>query len=278
MSTIPNTVAGTAHTFTIIAVDAVGNTNVNYAGTITFSSSDVAAQRPPATHLLPLDAGTRTFSATLKTAGNQSLTVQDLANHLSASQNGIAVSAAAASALALSGSPNSAIAGASFSFAVSALDAFGNVIAGFGDTVHFSSSDLRATIPGNYTFSAADQGSHQFSATLMTAGAETLTVTDTSVGSVTSARASIVIQTGPTAKFLISVAAGTVAARCLESDYQGIRCPGTTRHPTTLGRFTSAAATPGRFSRLTMRFWAAIREARALEVYCSKRPAPSRSP
>ena len=219
MSTIPNTVAGTAHTFTIIAVDAFGNTNVNYAGTITFSSSDVAAQLPASYTFVATDAGTRTFSATLKTAGNQSLTVQDLANHLSASQNGIPVSAAAASALALSGSPNNARPpDVSFSFAVSALDAFGNVIAsGFGDTVHFSSSDLpeprfRATI----RFRPRIRVRINLAPTLMTAGkAETLTVTDTSVGSVTSARASIVIQTGPTAKFLISVAAGTVAGVAL---------------------------------------------------------------
>jgi hypothetical protein len=65
---------------------------------------------------------------------------------------------------------------------VTARNVFGDVVAGYSGTVHFSSSDPRAKLPADYTFTAADQGFHRFlpGVTLPTVGTETVTVTDTS--------------------------------------------------------------------------------------------------
>ena len=52
-------------------------------------------------------------------------------------------------------------------------------ITGYTGTVHFTSSDAAAILPGDYTFVAADAGTHSFSFTLGTLGQQTITVTDT---------------------------------------------------------------------------------------------------
>jgi len=39
---------------------------------------------------------------------------------------------------------------------LAALDAYRNVATGYTGTVHFSSSDSQANLPGNYTFTAGD--------------------------------------------------------------------------------------------------------------------------
>ena len=57
-------------------------------------------------------------------------------------------------------------------------DAFNNVATGYRGTVHFTSSDPQAVLPANYTFTAADAGTHQFGVTLKTAGSQTVTLSD----------------------------------------------------------------------------------------------------
>src|SRR5205823_4379992 len=54
----------------------------------------------------------------------------------------------------------------------------------FRDPVKFTSSDGTAVLPGPFTFTAADDGSHIFTnnITLKTAGNDTITVTDTNNG------------------------------------------------------------------------------------------------
>src|SRR5262249_35737459 len=61
-------------------------------------------------------------------------------------------------------------AGAAGTVTLTAKDSFGNVATGYRGTVHFSSSDPRAILPADYTFTAADAGLHTFSATFKTAG------------------------------------------------------------------------------------------------------------
>jgi WD40 repeat protein len=167
--------AGTAAAFTVTALDPYGNVATGYAGTVHFTSSDAQA-------VLPADAtltnGTGTFSATLDTAGAQSLTATDTADTaLSGSQSGITVSPAAASVLVLS-APSTVSAGVPFTLTVTLLDAYGNVATGYAGTVHFSSSDALAGLPADYTFTAADAGTHSFSATLWTVGSQDFTATD----------------------------------------------------------------------------------------------------
>ena len=52
------------------------------------------------------------------------------------------------------------------------------VAPGYTGMVTFSSSDAQAGLPASYTFTAADAAAHTFSATLKTAGSQSITVKD----------------------------------------------------------------------------------------------------
>ncbi len=73
--------------------------------------------------------------------------------------------------------PSTVVAGVPFSATVTAM------YQGKPDTVidgpiHFTTSDPAAQLPTLYIFTAADQGSHTFSLTLVTPGNQTMTVSD----------------------------------------------------------------------------------------------------
>jgi hypothetical protein len=78
------------------------------------------------------------------------------------------------------------MAGSAFNITVKVLDGNGNVFTGYTGTVYFSSSDGQASLPGSYTFTAADAGVHTFTnaVTLKTAATQTVTVADTVTGSI----------------------------------------------------------------------------------------------
>jgi FG-GAP-like repeat len=80
--------------------------------------------------------------------------------------------------LQVSGFPSPTTAGQAQTFTLSALDNYGNPLPNYSGTVHFTSSDLQAVLPADYTFTAADHGTHTFSATLKTMGYQSLTVTE----------------------------------------------------------------------------------------------------
>ena len=136
--------------------------------------------RTPAFAAGAAEQGVHTFSATLETAGTQSLTATDIANGaVAGAQTGILVNAAAASRLLLS-APASVNAGASFSVTVTVVDAYGNVVTGYRGTLSFSSSDATANLPTNHAFTAADHGAHTFTGLVLNKkGKQTITVTDT---------------------------------------------------------------------------------------------------
>ena len=136
---------------------------------------------------MPTDAVAHPFSATLKTAGTQSITAADtLASALTASEGAITVNAAAASKFIIS-APSTVTHGVPFSLTLTVEDAFGNVVTGYTGTVHFSSTDTRASLPNTYTFSVADKGVHTISGlVLRKRGYQTITVTDALNSSVTS--------------------------------------------------------------------------------------------
>ena len=78
--------------------------------------------------------------------------------------------------LVVSGFPSAVTAGAAGSFTITAKKADGSTNTGYTGTVHFTSSDPQAVLPANYTFTAADNGTHTFSVGLKTAGIESITV------------------------------------------------------------------------------------------------------
>src|SRR5581483_11857384 len=163
--------AGGAFNFTVTALDAHNNTVSGYSGTVAFSSTDTAATLPAAATLIN---GQGTFTATLKTAGNQTITATDQANaSVTGASAAVSVSAAAVSQFAVS-APSPEPAGTAFSFTVRALDAFNNVAAAYAGTVHFSSTDGSAVLPANATLTS---GQGTFSATFKKAGDQQLTAT-----------------------------------------------------------------------------------------------------
>jgi hypothetical protein len=85
-------------------------------------------------------------------------------------------------------------AGVPFDVTVTAVDPFAEVAIGYTGTVTFSSADpYGATLPADYTFTAADQGTVTFAAgaTLYTVGAWDVTATDTDSGIAGSATVTI---------------------------------------------------------------------------------------
>ncbi len=174
--------AGAAFTATVTAQDAYGNTTTAYTGTVHFTSSDPQAVLPAD---MALSNGTGTFSVTLKTAGSQSVRVTDVANGaLTGTSPAIPVSPAAASRFTLT-APAGATLGVPFPITVTVWDAYNNVATGYTGTVHFTSSDAQAALPGNTTLT---NGSGTFSVTLKTAGNQTITATDTANGALTASR------------------------------------------------------------------------------------------
>jgi titin len=78
-----------------------------------------------------------------------------------------------------------AAAGSPFTVTVRALDNRNNTDVFYSGTVHFTSTDRAAVLPGDYTFTAADNGQHTFAVTLWRGGNQTLTVRDTGTGTIT---------------------------------------------------------------------------------------------
>jgi hypothetical protein len=68
-------------------------------------------------------------------------------------------------------------AGTAFNITVTALDASGQMVATYSGTVHFTSTDGQPVFPANATLTS---GTETFSVTLKTAGAQTITATDSS--------------------------------------------------------------------------------------------------
>jgi len=84
-----------------------------------------------------------------------------------------------ATSCAITQASSTSVAGGAMGILVAVRDAKGNLAADYAGTIRLTSSDGRAILPSDTTFvPAADAGSHAFSTTLLTTGAQTLTATD----------------------------------------------------------------------------------------------------
>ena len=167
---------------TVTALDQYGNQATTYAGTVHLSSSDPKAVLPGNSTLVN---GAGTFTGViLETAGTQSVTAADtLASAINGTSSTL-VSATVAKTMTIS-APSTVTAGSPFSLVVTVYDQFGNVDTGYTGTVYFTKTDSGAgsAVPANYTFTTGvggDDGTHFFTngATLVTAGAQTITAAD----------------------------------------------------------------------------------------------------
>jgi hypothetical protein len=210
-----STIAGAPGSFTVTVKYADGSIDTNYTGTVVFSSSDRQALLPADYTFTAADAGVHTFSASLLTAGTQSITATDYTSaSVAGTDGGITVSPAAASALWVAGFPSPTTAGVAGYFTVTAFDPYGNIATSYTGTVHLTSSDGKALLPANYTFTAADAGTHAFIATLKSAGSQSITATDISNSAFTNTQSGIVVSPAAASQFIISgpssVSAGVV--------------------------------------------------------------------
>jgi alpha-tubulin suppressor-like RCC1 family protein len=189
--------AGAAFDFTVTAQDHYNNTVTNYAGTLHFTSIDGSAFLPADYSFVAGDKGTHTFSATLSTAGTQTITVTDSSTSaITGVSNSVGVTPAAPKFVVTADA--TATAGTAFPVTVAVKDNFGNIISDYTGTVHFTSSDNQAVLPADYPFTVADGGSHTFNDVILkSAASQTVTVTDTVTAATTGTSGSVMV--APTA-------------------------------------------------------------------------------
>ena len=175
----PSVTAGVAFSITVTALDASNNVATNYAGTVHFTSSDSQASLPGDQSLTK---GTATLHATLFTGGNQSITATDTTiSSISGNTGPINVMVRMATHFSVT-APATAVTGSSFNVTVTALDASNNQVGTYSGTVHFTSSDSQASLPGDQSLA---NGTATLQVTLVTAGNQTITATDTMTKSIT---------------------------------------------------------------------------------------------
>lgn len=167
-----NARAGEIIPLTLTIRDAFGNVATEFVGPLTLNCSDSQATLPANGAFTPADRGVKTISATLGTAGNQTIALS--AGPLSAAA-AIAVRAAVASRLDIA-SPDHTRAGETVPLTLTVRDAFGNVVTDFVGPLTITCDDPDATLPGDIAMSAADAGVKSFGAALRTAGDKSLTV------------------------------------------------------------------------------------------------------
>jgi len=172
---------GQAFTITVTALDASNHKVPNYTGTIHFSSTDSTAGLPANA---TLTAGVGKFSVTLNTAGAQTVSATDITTASLTGKATIQVSVpGVATHFAVFAFPV-AQSGQSFEIFVAALDVNNKLASSYSGTVQFSSTDTStgATLPPNSTLTG---GIGVFSATLVSTGRQSITVTDVSNSSIT---------------------------------------------------------------------------------------------
>ena len=199
-SSAPN--AGASGTITVTASDPYGNTDVNYTGSIKFTSTDAQATLPSDTTFTGAMAGTKNFSATLFTSGTQSITATDKAtSSINGSQSGIVVAPLGVTKLVVSGFPTSTVTYVGGSVTVKAEDTYNNVVPTYAGTIHFTSSDAQAQLPSNTTLTS---GSGTFPVTFQNPGTQSITATDTVTGSITGTQSGISVAAGTAKSFTVT--------------------------------------------------------------------------
>ncbi|UCE91521.1 MAG: hypothetical protein JSV90_09015 [Methanobacteriota archaeon] len=182
---------GNSSDVTVRAIDNYDGTFEDYDGTIVFSSDAVSgATLPPDYTFVPGDLGEHTFPSgvSFDEPGTYSVMVEDsLDDTKNGSQDNIVIDDLVADSLTMSDVPASVMQGDSFSVTVTAYHQHGEVFTEYDGTVTFTSSDVGASLPSDYTFLPGDMGARTFTdeLTLATVGPQTVTVTDTGDGTLT---------------------------------------------------------------------------------------------
>jgi hypothetical protein len=179
-------VAGDVTLFTVTAQDSAGRTVPAYTGTVQLASTDkgamLGASPLPATYTFTAgDAGAHAFAVTFATAGAQTLSVTDQANHsLTATTDSLPVVLPFSKYVLSIVGGNPAVAGNSFLVKVQASDELGNPIAypynGPGTlTMASTPVDPQGNLPATFTLDTNGLGF--FAGNLKTVGSYTINVT-----------------------------------------------------------------------------------------------------
>jgi len=231
--------AGMAQSLTVTARDGFGNTATGYRGTVHFTSTDGQAVLPANYAYTATDAGSHTFSATLKTAGSRAITAADtITGSITGTQSGITVNSASAASLVLTAVSTSPVAGAADNLNVTAVDVYGNTATGYtgdksltfggatsspagntptvtsksGTSVSFGTATTLAFSNGVASVSGASNGVM----TLYKAQTAAITVTDGTLSNGTGL--SVTVAPAVAARLAwthVTVSAGTLSSPCL---------------------------------------------------------------
>jgi|GEM_PF-3560704 len=109
--------------------------------------------------------------------------------------------------------PAAATAGTPFQITLAVRDSINQPLTNYRGTVHFTSNDPGATLPLDYTFTAADTlASHTFSVTLTTAGSRSITATDVVIPAATTTQ-SAAVTAGPATQLVFTQQPANVNVR-----------------------------------------------------------------
>jgi hypothetical protein len=186
----PAVTAGVPFNITVTVQDGFNHTATGYTGTVHFTASNGAQADYTFT---PGDMGTHTFNVTLVHAGTLTVTAMDTGGTGAAGTTQITVTAAPATTLVVASFPLLASQGQAYTFTVTAYDAYDNVATGYTGTISFSSDDTSASLPPDYTFTAADAGVQTFTAAFYQTGTFYLRATDSMDPSITGEEDNIVV-------------------------------------------------------------------------------------
>ncbi|WP_435020358.1 putative Ig domain-containing protein [Tundrisphaera sp. TA3] len=117
----------------------------------------------------------------------------------------LVVSPAAVATLAVTTSPASPVKGGPLTITVTALDAFGNVVAGYEGSVRIAGTPAQPGLPADV---ALVDGVGTFTTTLGTAGPQTFTVTGVTDPALSGTISVVVAASGPATRFRVDVAPG----------------------------------------------------------------------
>jgi streptogramin lyase len=233
-------VAGSAKTINVVATDVYNNVVPSYRGTVTFTSTDAAADLPANYTFVAGDNGIHQFvgGVTLRTAGTQQVRATDLSDSTVTSAREVTVVPAALTHVVLSPSTATIPAGGSQAYTAEGFDAYNN---SRGDVTASSVFDVdgNTTACSAAVCSATASGSHTVHA-----------VTDAVTGT-----AGLTVLPGVLASFGIATpgpyTAGTLGTTTVTAydangnvltDYAGSPTGTTTLHAVTFG--CTAACTP----------------------------------
>ena len=202
--TLPATVnAGEEVSVGLTALNAAGTVDAVYHGTVVLSSDDADAVLPSAITFTAADQGRKTVAITFQTAGTHTVFASDR----DGDRDGFGdfdVKSGKAVAFDID-LPATTVAGNVLIGQVSALDKNGRVVKSFDGRVHFTSTDSNATLPADVPFTSSDRGQLNLGFRLVTAGPQTVTVTQ--VGGSATGRENLTVKPAGASRISLDLAA-----------------------------------------------------------------------